>query len=76
MFDGQTLRKGEWTISVAATNYDRDPGDVDITDVPLSFQVGLTDKLELFFSTIAYRGVDVHAHRNLSGSTFEHSILH
>lgn len=67
VFDGQTLRKGEWTISVAATNYDRDPGDVDITDVPLSFQVGLTDKLELFFSTIAYRGVDVHAHRNLSG---------
>lgn len=67
VYDGQTLRKGEWTISVAATNYDRDPGDVDITDVPLSFQVGLTDKLELFFSTIAYRGVDVHSPRNLSG---------
>ena len=75
VYDGQTLRKGEWTISVGATNYDRDPGDVDITDVPLSFQVGLTDKLELFFSTVAYRGVDVDAHRNLSGFYLPNSQL-
>ncbi len=67
VYDGSTLRKGEWTISIAATNYDRDPGDVDITDVPVSFNVGLTDKLELFFSSVANREVLVHAPRNLSG---------
>src|SRR5437773_5020874 len=75
VYDGQTLRKGEWTISIGATNYDRDPGDVDITDVPVSFQVGLTNKLELFFSTIANREVLVHAPRNLSGFYLPNSQL-
>src|SRR5262245_1123366 len=32
VYDGQTLRKGEWTLSAAWSNYDRDPGNVDITD--------------------------------------------
>jgi len=67
VYDGQTLRKGEYTFSIAYSNYDRDPGDVDITSVPLSFQVGVTNKLELFFGTEAWRGVKVNAPRNLSG---------
>lgn len=67
VYDGQTLRKGEYTLSFAASNYDRDPGNVDITAAPVSFQVGLTNKLELFFSTEAYRGVKVNSPRNLSG---------
>src|SRR5215217_4178145 len=54
VYDGQTLRKGEYTFSVALSNYDRDPGDVDITSVPLSFQVGITSNLELFFTTEGY----------------------
>jgi len=66
VYDGQTLRKGEYTFSVALSNYDRDPGDVDITSVPLSFQVGVTSNLELFFTTEGYRGVHVNAPRNLS----------
>ncbi|MBK8464427.1 MAG: hypothetical protein IPL32_01220 [Chloracidobacterium sp.] len=67
VYDGQTLRKGEYTFSVAYNNYDRDPGDVDITSVPLSFQVGVTDNLELFFTTEGWRGVKVNAPRNISG---------
>ena len=67
VYDGQTLRKGEYTFSAAISNYDRDPGDVDITSVPLSFQVGVTNHLELFFTTEAYRGVKVNSPRNLSG---------
>src|SRR6476646_5519061 len=47
VYDGDTLRKGEWTLSAAWSNYDRDPGNVDITDIPLSFQIGLTNHLEL-----------------------------
>lgn len=67
VYDGQTLRRGEFTFSVAYSNYDRDPGDVDISEVPVSFQVGLNDYLELFFNTDAYRSIKVNSPRNLSG---------
>ncbi|MBX5479194.1 MAG: hypothetical protein IRZ19_08955 [Pyrinomonas methylaliphatogenes] len=66
IYDGQTLRRGEFTFSFGYSNYDRDPGNVDITEVPLSFQVGLSDYLELFFNTDAYRGIKVNNPRNLS----------
>jgi hypothetical protein len=66
IYDGQTLRKGEFTFSIAYSNYDRDPGNVDITETPLSFQVGLSDHLELFFSTNGYRGVKVNSPQQLS----------
>jgi hypothetical protein len=66
IYDGQTLRAGEFTFSAAWSNYDRDPGNVDINEVPVSFQVGLNDYIELFFNTDAYRGVKVNSPRNLS----------
>ena len=58
IYDGQTLRKGEWTISVALSNYDRDPGDADFSDVPASFQIGLTNRLELFFNTNIFQRLE------------------
>ena len=67
IYDGQTLRKGEFTFSAAYSNFDRDPGDVDIVEVPLSFQIGLNDHLELFFNTDGYRGIKVNSPRNISG---------
>ncbi|MCY7375088.1 MAG: hypothetical protein LH472_03860, partial [Pyrinomonadaceae bacterium] len=67
IYDGQTLRAGEFTFSAAFSNYDRDPGNVDISEVPVSFQVGLNDYIELFFNTDAYRAVKVNSPRNLSG---------
>ncbi|MGB7210633.1 MAG: hypothetical protein WBD27_18400 [Pyrinomonadaceae bacterium] len=67
VYDGQTLRKGEFTFSAAYSNFDRDPGNVDLTEIPVSFQVGLTDNFELFFNTDAYRAVKVNLPRNLSG---------
>ncbi|MBA2732615.1 MAG: hypothetical protein H0U54_06955, partial [Acidobacteria bacterium] len=66
VYDGQTLRRGEFTFSIAYSNFDRDPGDVDISEVPLSFNVGLSDHLELFFNTTAYRGIRVNTPQNLS----------
>jgi hypothetical protein len=66
IYDGSTLRKGEYTFSVAYSNYDRDPGNADITDYPASFNVGLTDHIELFFKTLAYRGIKVNSPQNLS----------
>ncbi|MEO6589350.1 MAG: hypothetical protein ABIP06_08600, partial [Pyrinomonadaceae bacterium] len=67
VYDGSTLRKGEFTFSIAYSNFDRDPGDVDIVEVPVSFQIGLNDYIELFFNTDAYRAVKVNSPRNLSG---------
>jgi len=75
VYDGQTLRKGEYTLSFALSNYDRDPGNVDITSVPVSFQVGVSNHLELFFSTEAYRGIKVNAPRNLSSFYLPNSQL-
>jgi hypothetical protein len=67
VYDGTTLRRGEYTFSIAYSNFDRDPGDVDIVEVPISFQVGVNNYLELFFNTDAYRAIKVNSRRNLSG---------
>jgi len=66
VYDGSTLRKGEFTFSIAYSNYDRDPGNVDIAEVPLSFNVGINDHLEVFFKTTGYRGIKVNNPLNLS----------
>ena len=73
IYDGQTLRKGEFTFSAAYSNYDRDPGNVDITEVPVSFQIGLNDYIELFFNTDAYRGIKVNSPNNLSSNYLPNS---
>ncbi|QYO65929.1 hypothetical protein [Leptolyngbya sp. 7M] len=75
VYDGTTLRRGEYTFSAAWSNYDRDPGDVDINEVPVSFQVGLNNRFELFFNTDAYRGVKVNSPRNLSSFYLPNSRL-
>ena len=75
IYDGQTLRKGEFTFSVAYSNFDRDPGDADIVEVPVSFQIGLSDHLELFFNTDAYRGIRVNSPANLSSFYLPNSRL-
>jgi hypothetical protein len=67
IYDGSTLRKGEYTFSIAYSNFDRDPGNADITDTVTSFNVGLSDHLELFFKTTAYRGIKANNPQNLSG---------
>jgi hypothetical protein len=57
IYDGQTLRRGEFTLSIAYSNWDRDPGNVDLTEYPISVQVGLADGLEIFFNTDLHRAV-------------------
>src|ERR1044071_2182482 len=64
VYDGQTLRKGEFTFSAAYSNFDRDPGNADFTEIVLSYQVGVNDYLELWFNTDAYRAVKVNSTRN------------
>jgi PKD domain len=76
IYDGDTIRKGEFTFSVAYSNYDRDPGNVDITVVPLSFNIGINDHLELFYSTEGWRGVKVNNPTHLSGFYLPNSQLY
>lgn len=75
VYDGQTLRRGEYTFSLAYSNFDRDPGNADFTEVPVSFQIGLSDHLELWFNTDAYRAVKINSPRNLSGFYLPNSGL-
>jgi len=75
VYDGDTLRKGEWTLSAAWSNYDRDPGNADFTNIPLSFQYGITNRIELFFTTTALKGVKVNAPQNLSSFYLPNSRL-
>jgi hypothetical protein len=67
VYDGDTLRRGEFTFSAAYSNRDRDPGNVDIVEIPLAFQYGITNRLEFFFHTDGYRAIKVNSPRNLSG---------
>jgi hypothetical protein len=69
------LRRGEFTFSIAYSNYDRDPGNVDIVDVPLSFNVGINDHIEVFFKTNGYRGIKVNNPQNLSSFYLPNSQL-
>jgi hypothetical protein len=75
VYDADTIRRGEFTFSVAYSNYDRDPGNVDIVDTPLSFNVGINDHLELFFKTNGYRGIKVNNPQNLSSFYLPNSQL-
>lgn len=67
VLDGSTLQKGEYTLSFSMSNFDRDPGNADFTSYPASFQIGLTNRLELFAETEAYRQLKVNSPRNISG---------
>ncbi len=75
IYDGSTLRRGEYTFSIAYSNYDRDPGNVDITDIPLSFNLGLSDHIEVFFKANGWRGIKVNNPKNLSSFYLPNSQL-
>jgi hypothetical protein len=75
IYDGDTLRKGEFTFSVAISDYHRDPGNVHFQDYPGSFNVGLNNHIELFFSTIGYRVLKVDTPQNLSSFYLPNSQL-
>src|SRR5256714_11476367 len=75
IYDGQTIRKCEYTFNIAFSNFERDPGDVDIVETPISFNIGLNDHLELFFKTNGYRGIKVNNPSNLSSFYLPNSQL-
>lgn len=53
-----TLRAGEFSVSFNVDKFNRDPGDLDFTIFPVTFTVGLHDRIELFASYEVYKRVN------------------
>src|SRR5438093_13704101 len=70
VYDSSTLKKGEFNFGFFVNNFDRDPGDVDITQVPVNFAIGATDRLEIFVNSDTYQRLMSDAPFELSGPLF------
>lgn len=49
-FSTRTLCRGEFNFALFWNNYDRDPGDLDINQVPFNFTLGLTNRWEIWIN--------------------------
>jgi hypothetical protein len=54
-FSTRTLCKGEFNFALFWNNFDRDPGDIDINQVPFNFTVGLTNRWELWVNWVVWQ---------------------
>ncbi len=54
-FSTRTLCKGEFNFALFWNNFDRDPGDLDINQVPFNFTIGLTNRWELWVNWITWQ---------------------
>ena len=48
VYSAYTLLKGKWSASVLRDNIDRDPFNLDVSNLAGTFAFGATDKLEIF----------------------------
>ncbi len=69
-FGARTLRRGEWTWGIFWNNFDRDPGDIDVNQIPVNFTLGLTDRIEVFGNIDFFQQVTTRQPFLLSGSGF------
>ncbi len=54
-FSTRTLCKGEFNFALFWNNFDRDPGDLDINQIPFNFTVGLTNRWELWVNWVTWQ---------------------
>lgn len=54
-FSTRTLCKGEFNFALFWNNFDRDPGDIDINQLPFNFTIGLTDRWELWVDWVTWQ---------------------
>jgi flagellar motor protein MotB len=54
-FSTRTLCKGEFNFSIFWNNYDRDPGDIDINQVPFNITLGLTNRWEIWVNWVTWQ---------------------
>lgn len=69
-WSGRTLRRTEFTLGFSWNNFDRDPGDVDINQIPVSFTYGVTSRVELFANVAFFQQVTARQPFALSGYQF------
>jgi len=60
LYLADTLRRGEVSLGLNITHFNREPGDLDFTLFPVSITVGLSDRVEFF--------VDWETHRRVNGN--------
>src|SRR5215510_10331834 len=53
-FSTRTLCKGEFNFALFWNNFDRDPGDLDINQIPFNFTIGLTNRWELWIDWVTW----------------------
>lgn len=66
-FSTRTLCKGEFNFALFWNNFDRDPGDLDINQVPFNFTVGLTNRWELWVDWVTWQQTTSRSPALLSG---------
>lgn len=66
----RTLKRGDFTFGVFWNNFDRDPGDLDINQIPVNIGIGLTDRWELFANVDLFQQVTTRQPFSLSGYQF------
>src|SRR5207237_6963755 len=54
-FSTRTLCKGEFNFALFWNNFDRDPGDIDVNQVPFNFTIGLTNRWELWINWVTWQ---------------------
>jgi outer membrane protein OmpA-like peptidoglycan-associated protein len=67
VYDASTLKRGEFNLGVFYNNFDRDPGNVDISQQILSGGLGLTNRLEFFAATIFRQQLTSEQRQEISG---------
>lgn len=67
VYDAQTLRKGEFNFGFYANHFHRDPGNLRFEVYPINFQIGLSDRIELFVNYEVNRQVVTGTPALLSG---------
>ncbi|HWO01973.1 MAG TPA: OmpA family protein [Blastocatellia bacterium] len=66
-FSTRTLCRGEFNFALFWNNYDRDPGDLDINQVPFNFTIGITNRWELWIDWVTWQNTTSRSPFLLSG---------
>jgi len=61
LYLADTLRRGEMSVGLNITHFNREPGDLDFTLFPASLTVGLHDRVEFFIAWETHRRVNGNA---------------
>jgi len=74
-FSTRTLCKGEFNFSIFWNNFDRDPGDIDINQVPFNITLGLTNRWEIWVNWVTWQQTTSRNPFLLSGYQYNASRL-